>query len=240
MRVIPAIDLMGGMVVRLLRGDPNTKIVYQHLGEPVQVAETWEEEGAQALHVVDLDAALGRGENRRTVEKILRAVDISLQVGGGIRSQEAAERLLGMGVERIVLGTMAFEEGGELERMLQKFGAWRLAVALDYDGCKVRTMGWRADTATTLNEAIKRFIDTGVETLILTSISRDGTLSGPDYSTLAWAVRNFRGKILASGGVRDLEDIIGLKGLGVDGVIVGRALYEARLSLREAIKAVGG
>ncbi|MFQ6076650.1 MAG: 1-(5-phosphoribosyl)-5-[(5-phosphoribosylamino)methylideneamino]imidazole-4-carboxamide isomerase [Candidatus Bathyarchaeia archaeon] len=240
MKIIPAIDLMGGMVVRLVRGDPKTMRVYQHFGEPVQVAKRWEGEGAPALHVVDLDAALGRGDNRTIVEKILRGVDIPLQVGGGIRSLEAAEELLGIGVDWVVLGTLAFEKGDELRRMIQKFGNERLIVALDYDGDRVRAMGWKAETATTLDEALKRFTDIGVETLILTSISRDGTLSGPDYDTLAWVVSNSRARILASGGVSSLEDLERLKELGVDGVVVGRALYEARFSLREAIKGVGG
>ncbi|MEM2189649.1 MAG: 1-(5-phosphoribosyl)-5-[(5-phosphoribosylamino)methylideneamino]imidazole-4-carboxamide isomerase [Nitrososphaerota archaeon] len=235
MLVIPSIDLMDGKVVRLLRGDPRQARFYDNIGDPVTIAKTWESMGAQLIHVVDLDAALGRGDNVRIMREIIGAVKIPIQVGGGIRSIERARQLISLGAGRIVIGSLAFKDVNALEALLDEVGPERIVVALDHSMGIVMIDGWREDTGMRLREAAKMFIDMGVSFLLITSIQRDGSLTGPDIENLR-KVLDLNARVMASGGIRCLEDIMALKELGVYGVIVGRALYEGRLDLREALR----
>ena len=235
MLVIPSIDLMDGKVVRLLRGDPRQARFYDDIGDPVTIAKTWESMGAQLIHVVDLDAALGRGDNVRIMREIIGAVKIPIQVGGGIRSIERARQLISLGAGRIVIGSLAFKDVNALEALLDEVGPERIVVALDHSMGIVMIDGWRENTGMELREAAKIFIDMGVSFLLITSIQRDGSLTGPDIENLR-KVLDLNARVMASGGIRCLEDIMALKELGVYGVIVGRALYEGRLDLREALR----
>lgn len=235
MLVIPSIDLMDGKVVRLLRGDPRQARFYDNIGDPVTIAKTWESMGAQLIHVVDLDAALGRGDNVRIMKEIISAVKIPIQVGGGIRSIERARQLISLGAGRIVIGSLAFKDVNALEALLDEVGPERIVVALDHSMGIVVIDGWRENTGMRLREAAKMFIDMGVSFLLITSIQRDGSLTGPDIENLR-KVLDLNARVMASGGIRCLEDIMALKELGVYGVIVGRALYEGRLDLREALR----
>ncbi|MEM1655651.1 MAG: 1-(5-phosphoribosyl)-5-[(5-phosphoribosylamino)methylideneamino]imidazole-4-carboxamide isomerase [Nitrososphaerota archaeon] len=235
MLVIPSIDLMDGKVVRLLRGDPRQARFYDNIGDPVTIAKTWESMGAQLIHVVDLDAALGRGDNVRIMREIISAVKIPIQVGGGIRSIERARQLISLGAGRIVIGSLAFKDVNALEALLDEVGPERIVVALDHSMGIVVIDGWRENTGMRLREAAKMFIDMGVSFLLITSIQRDGSLTGPDIENLR-KVLDLNARVMASGGIRCLEDIMALKELGVYGVIVGRALYEGRLDLREALR----
>lgn len=235
MLVIPSIDLMDGKVVRLLRGDPRQARFYDDIGDPVTIAKTWESMGAQLIHVVDLDAALGRGDNVRIMKEIISAVKIPIQVGGGIRSIERARQLISLGAGRIVIGSLAFKDVNALEALLDEVGPERIVVALDHSMGIVMIDGWRENTGMRLREAAKMFIDMGVSFLLITSIQRDGSLTGPDIENLR-KVLDLNARVMASGGIRCLEDIMALKELGVYGVIVGRALYEGRLDLREALR----
>lgn len=235
MLVIPSIDLMDGKVVRLLRGDPRQARFYDNIGDPVTIAKTWESMGAQLIHVVDLDAALGRGDNVRVMREIIGAVKIPIQVGGGIRSIERARQLISLGAGRIVIGSLAFKDVNALEALLDEIGPERIVVALDHSMGIVMIDGWRENTGMRLREAAKMFIDMGVSFLLITSIQRDGSLTGPDIENLR-KVLDLNARVMASGGIRCLEDIMALKELGVYGVIVGRALYEGRLDLREALR----
>ncbi|MEM1711268.1 MAG: 1-(5-phosphoribosyl)-5-[(5-phosphoribosylamino)methylideneamino]imidazole-4-carboxamide isomerase [Nitrososphaerota archaeon] len=235
MLVIPSIDLMDGKVVRLLRGDPRQARFYDNIGDPVTIAKTWESMGAQLIHVVDLDAALGRGDNVRIMREIISAVKIPIQVGGGIRSIERARQLISLGAGRIVIGSLAFKDVNALEALLDEVGPERIVVALDHSMGIVMIDGWRENTGMRLREAAKMFIDMGVSFLLITSIQRDGSLTGPDIENLR-KVLDLNARVMASGGIRCLEDIMALKELGVYGVIVGRALYEGRLDLREALR----
>jgi len=239
-KIIPAVDLMDGKVVRLIQGDPRALKAYGHLGDPVAVAKRWEEYGADALHVIDLDAALDRGSNLDVIKKIAQGVGIPVQVGGGIRTLEAAQNLLRVGIDRIIVGSLAFKELHTLKRLLEEFGCDRVAVALDHRNGEVMVRGWRTATKLEVGEAMERFLSLGVNLFLITSITRDGTLQGPDYSLLAEACKRSGARIIAAGGVGCLEDLIALKRMGVWGVVVGKALYEGVLDLREAVRIVKG
>lgn len=233
--VIPSVDLIGGRVARLIRGEPEHARFYEHFGDPVAVAKIWESEGARLIHVVDLDAALGRGDNIRVIGDIIRALRVPIQVGGGIRSPERARQMIGLGASRVVIGSMAFKDPEAIKILLEELGSDRIVVALDHSDGIVMVSGWREGTGVGLREAAERFINMGVKFLLITSIQRDGTLSGPDIENIS-KILDLGANIIASGGIRSLEDIIVLKELGVYGVIVGRALYEGYFNLREALK----
>ncbi|MCS7116863.1 MAG: 1-(5-phosphoribosyl)-5-[(5-phosphoribosylamino)methylideneamino]imidazole-4-carboxamide isomerase [Nitrososphaerales archaeon] len=233
MEVWPSIDLMDGKVVRLTRGDPSSMKVYSD--EPSSVAKNWMDLGVDGLHIVDLDATLGRGCNRPSILSIVKSVDIPVQVGGGIRDSKYAKELFEEGVYRVVLGTLAFKNPIELKGLLREYGSERVMVALDYRSGIVMVDGWRRSTEFSLIDALNRFKGEGVKLFLLTSIDRDGGLSGPDLSTIE-SIRGVKGvEIFASGGVRSIEDMIKLRDLGVRGVILGKALYEGTINLKEAI-----
>lgn len=238
MEVIPAIDLMKGMVVRLERGDPKTFKAYQNLGNPLEVAEKWKREGASSIHIVDLDAAMNTGSNLNTVVRLIREIGIPVQVGGGIRSREVAEEILKLGVRRVIVATLAFERTSELSKLLEEFGSDRVMVALDYLNDMIMIRGWKSSTEFTLQEAIAKFRKLGVKVYLLTSVSRDGLLSGPDYATLRNIVKSTGADVFAAGGIGSLEDLTTLKQTGIRGVVIGKALYENRFSLKDAINLV--
>jgi len=239
MLVIPSVDLLDGRVVRLLRGDPRHVRSYDQLGDPVAVARRWEAEGAPLIHVVDLNAALGSGENIRVIGEIIHALNVPVQVGGGVRSAEKARQLIYAGASRIVVGSLAFNDPKTFKVLLEELGYSRVAVALDHLDGRVMIWGWREPTPLTLRDAAKSFIDMGVRFFLVTSIRRDGSLAGPDIDNLS-KILDLGANIMASGGVRSLDDIDVLRDLGVYGVIVGRALYDGCFSLREALKAASG
>jgi len=240
MQIIPAIDLMDGKVVRLVRGDPQTVKAYEHLGDAVTVAKKWECEGADAIHVVDLDATLERGSNFEIIKKIARAVDTPIQVGGGIRSSETAQKLLNMEIDRIVLGALAFKEPTTLVKILKNYGDERVVVALDYCNDEVMIRGWKTTTRLSVDEALARFQSLKVKIFLVTSIARDGTLLGPDYETLARLCKRPGISVIASGGIGSLGDVASLNRVGVWGVVIGKALYEGLFNLKDALKIAKG
>ncbi|MGB9853270.1 MAG: 1-(5-phosphoribosyl)-5-[(5-phosphoribosylamino)methylideneamino]imidazole-4-carboxamide isomerase [Candidatus Bathyarchaeales archaeon] len=235
MKIIPAVDLMNGKVVRLFRGDPKKIKAYDYLGEPVAIAKKWEEEGANALHIVDLDAALNNGNNLTTISKIINAVNLPVQVGGGIRSLEKAETLLNIGADYVVLGTLAFSKPEVLKELRGKFGD-RFIVALDYANGRIMVEGWKKPAEIGVKEALAKFLEIQVQTYLLTSISRDGTLEGVDVDILSQACAYKDVRIIAAGGVGSLKDLAILKRIGVYGVVIGKALYEGFFTLKEALK----
>jgi len=238
MEIIPAVDIMKGRVVRLVRGDPKQLRSYNSLGDPVSIAKRWEAEGAKVIHIVDLDAALGKGRNLEVIETIARSVKASVQVGGGIRSLEIARKLLLMGVERVILGSLAFSDPHILGALLRGFGKKRVIVALDHDEGIVMVRGWKASTKASVYAAAEKFRELGVKLFLVTSVNRDGTLLGPDIEVLSRLCRSGL-KVIAAGGVSSVKDILDLKRVGVYGVVIGRALYEGRLNLHEALRAAG-
>lgn len=239
MEIIPAVDIMKGRVVRLIRGDPELLTSYEHLGDPVTVARRWESEMAKIIHIIDLDAALGLGNNLDVIGDILMAVDVPVQVGGGIRSLNIAQTLLEMGVNRIILGSLAFEESSTVKMLLEGFGESRTVVALDHLDDRVMIQGWKTSTKVTVDEAVSKFLKLGVKLFLVTSVARDGTMRGPDLETLI-KIRRPNIDVIAAGGIRSLEDLIELKHIGVSGVVIGKALYEGMFTLKEALQVVGG
>jgi phosphoribosylformimino-5-aminoimidazole carboxamide ribotide isomerase len=231
MKVIAAVDIMGGSVVRLVRGNPDDKVEYSN--DPVETVRKWETVGADMLHIVDLDAAFSTGSNSELIAKISQAVRIPLQIAGGIRSLEKAEEMLSM-ASRVVIGTMAYREP-EVVRKLVKKNADRVTISVDQMDGMVMVKGWKESTGTTVADAISQFLAIGVDEFLLTSIDRDGTLQGPDVKTLADAAVSAR--IIASGGISSVEDVIKIRSAGCSSVIIGKAMYDGKVSI-EKVKAV--
>ena len=231
MKVIAAVDIMDGRVVRLVRGNPDDKVEYSN--NPVETARKWETVGADMLHIVDLDAAFSTGSNSELITKISQSVRIPLQVAGGIRSLEKAEEMLSM-ASRIVIGTMAYREPGIIRKLVKK-NADRVTISVDQIDGMVMVRGWKESAGTTVADAISQFLAIGVDEFLLTSIDRDGTLQGPDIKTLADAAMSAR--IIASGGISSIEDVIKIRSTGCSSVIIGKAMYDGKVSI-EKVKAV--
>jgi phosphoribosylformimino-5-aminoimidazole carboxamide ribotide isomerase len=225
MKVIAAVDIMGGSVVRLVKGDPANKTIYS--SDPVETAKKWEAAGADMLHVVDLDAAFGSGNNTELAANIAAAVKIPVQVAGGIRTLEKAEEILEKAA-RVVLGTMAYSEP-EAVRKLAKKDPSRIVVSIDQIDGKVMVKGWKESTQISVADAISQFSAISIDEFLLTSIERDGTLQGPDVKTLAEAAKYAR--IIASGGVARIEDIVKVRSSGCSSVILGKAIYDGKVSI---------
>ena len=231
MRVIAAVDIMSGSVVRLVKGDAANKTVYS--SDPVETAKKWEAAGADMLHIVDLDAALASGSNAELTARIAGAVRIPVQVAGGIRSPERAEEMLAK-ASRVVLGTMAYSDP-EAVRKLAKRNPGRIVISIDQAGGKVMVKGWKESTGTSVADAILQFTSMGIDEFLLTSIERDGTLQGPDVGTLADAAAAAR--IIASGGIASVQDTVKVRSAGCSSVILGKAMYDGRVSI-ERVKAL--
>jgi phosphoribosylformimino-5-aminoimidazole carboxamide ribotide isomerase len=242
----PAIDLRGGKAVRLLRGDYAAETVYSD--DPVAVARSFEAAGARWIHVVDLDAARsGEAGNLDLVAAVAKSVTCAVETGGGVRSVEAAERLIAAGVARVVVGTAAVERPELVTELAARFPG-QVAVGLDARGRQVAVKGWTETTGADLVDLAKRFEGEGVAALIVTEIGRDGTMEGPDLDQLGAVLDATGVDVIASGGVGTLDDIRALDGLraraGVSptgqgrslaGIIVGRAIYESRFTVEEAL-----
>ena len=239
MQLIPAIDLMHGKIVRLTRGEASTAKVYDQFGSPVETAKWWRDEGAGKLHIIDLDAAFGNGNNHGVIAEIARNVALPIQVGGGIRSFEIAEKLFKPGISQVILGALAFSDSLAISEIQKRFGDEAVIVALDNKDGRVMVEGWKTATALTLKEALEKFTSLGVKTFLITSIAQDGMLSGPDLETLSEACKFPNAKIIAAGGIGSLNDLSALKRVGVEGAVIGKALYEGRFTLKEAIKKIG-
>jgi phosphoribosylformimino-5-aminoimidazole carboxamide ribotide isomerase len=235
MKVIPAVDIMGGSVVRLVKGDPANKVVYSR--DPVEVAKKWEVAGADLLHVVDLDAAIQTGSNNADViARITDAIKIPVQVAGGIRSAESAKEALEKAA-RVVIGTMAYSDPESVRKLAKKYPG-RIVISIDQVEGKVMVKGWTESSGVKVADAMAQFNAMGIDEFLLTSIERDGTLQGPDIATLAEAAAfSDRVGIIASGGISSVEDAIRVKSVGCSAVILGKAMYDGKVSV-ERVKAV--
>ncbi|MDQ4022364.1 MAG: 1-(5-phosphoribosyl)-5-[(5-phosphoribosylamino)methylideneamino]imidazole-4-carboxamide isomerase [Thermoproteota archaeon] len=235
MKVIPSIDLMNGNVVRLVRGDPANKVVYSD--NPIETARKWEAAGADMLHVVDLNATLRTGiNNNEIVFKIIDSVKIPVQVAGGIRSINAINEMFNKNAAKVVLGTIAYKEPDSI-RQLAKKKIEKLVISIDQNNGRVMIDGWREASSYGIIDAINLFMAMGIREFLLTSIDRDGTLNGPDVMTLSLASSFTNSLIIASGGISSLEDIIRVRSAGSYAVILGKALYEGKISI-ERIKTI--
>ena len=224
---------MDGKVVRLFKGDPKKQTVYSD--KPLEIAKKWEKAGADMIHLVDLDATLGIGSNLEIIESIANEISIPIQVAGGLRDESKIIKVLGF-ASRIVLGTIAFEDKEILKRILSKFGKERIVISVDHIDGIIVVEGWKKKTGINLVKAINDFVEMGFSDFLLTNVSRDGTLQGPDLEFLETACRIKNTNIIASGGISNIDDIKRVKESKADGVILGKALYENLISIEEAKK----
>jgi phosphoribosylformimino-5-aminoimidazole carboxamide ribotide isomerase len=240
MQLIPAIDLMNGKIVRLTRGEAKTVKSYKkQFGTPLEAAKRWHDEGAGKLHIIDLDAAFGIGENQVTIAEVAKNVSLPIQVGGGIRSFEIAEKLFQSGITQVILGALAFSDPEVIKKIQQKFGLDSVIVALDNKEGYIMVEGWQTSTTMTVDNALEKYSAFGVHQFLITSIAQDGMLSGPDLQTLSTAALYPSAKIIAAGGIGSIGDLAALKEIGMDGAVIGKALYEGRFTLKEAIQKIG-
>ena len=240
MEILPAIDLLDGACVRLHQGDYDQ--VTRFSEDPVAQALSWQSQGATRLHLVDLDGAK-RGEpiNDAAVRAITSALDIPVQLGGGVRSLERAEELIACGLDRVILGTVAIEQPQLVQELAQRHPG-RIVVGIDANNGRVATRGWIEQSEVLATDLAKQFSAAGIAAIITTDIATDGTLAGPNLEALRTMAQCSAVPVIASGGIgcmADLLSLLPLEPLGVTGVIVGRALYDGRVDLAEAIAALG-
>ena len=233
MEIIPAVDIKDGRCVRLYQGDYRQETVFSE--DPVAVALNWQAQGASRLHLVDLDGAAG-GEPRNiaVIEAIVKRVNLPVQLGGGIRDEATVSKLLTIGIERVILGTVAVEKPEMVEKLCQKYGE-AIVVGIDARDGRVATHGWQKGTEVTALELGRMMADFGARRLIYTDIKRDGTLTEPGFEAIAEMVKGVNLPIIAAGGISALSHLKKLKELGVEGAIVGKALYTGDIKLKEAL-----
>jgi phosphoribosylformimino-5-aminoimidazole carboxamide ribotide isomerase len=237
----PAIDLRGGRCVRLEKGEASRETVYGE--DPVAVARGFAEAGAEWVHVVDLDAAFGTGSNRALIRDVVAATSLKVQTGGGLRTDEDLEEVLEAGAARAVIGTAAIENPELVHRALMRWGPERIAVGLDARGRRPAARGWTEESGTDLFDLARTLVSLGVRTIIHTDIERDGMMAGPNLDLSAELAAAAGAEVIVSGGMRGMEDAEAValahrEGRGIAGAIIGKAIYEGRLDLAAALRAV--
>ncbi len=238
MLVVPAIDLRGGKCVRMKQGDPTTEIAYD--GDPVERAKAFVDAGARRLHVIDLDAAFGSGENLAAAARICEAVAVPVQTGGGVRAVKHAEDAFAAGASEIILGTLLVEDERLARHIISRFMG-KVIAGIDARGTQVATRGWQERTPVDRDALVRRVAQWGVSRIIFTEIRRDGMGEGYDLDALNAVANAAEVRVTASGGARNVEDLLELKRgvpVTVDSCIVGSALYDGTIDLKEAIAAV--
>lgn len=233
MLVIPAVDIRKQKCVQLVGGEPGTGYEY---GDPVQAALKWEEEGASCLHIVDLDAALGEGENLGKIAEILANVGIDVQVSGGIRTVEKGCELLGIGADRIILGTGAFENPPIIRELIEKTSPERIMVALDVKEGQIAVEGWKEKAKDDVIEMAKKFEKMGAGGFLFTNVDVEGRMAGLDPEPIKELVSILETPIVAAGGVKSLQDVKNAKEAGAAALVIGTALYEEGVSFKEAME----
>ena len=239
MELIPAIDLIDGKCVRLYQGDYSRETVYAD--DPVEVALRWESLGASRVHIVDLDGARsGNLDNLDVVERIVKAVAVPVQMGGGVRSLDSARRIIEAGVQRVMLGTVAVRNPDVVRSACAELGSEAVVVAVDSRDGMVAVSGWTSGSDMKATELVARMMEAGVRTFLCTDISRDGTLAGPNYGLMRELVEVAGEGVIAAGGIAAVEHIRRLADVGVGGAVVGKALYTGDVDLGEALSAIRG
>ena len=231
MKIIPAIDLMDGQVVRLYKGDPKQKTVYSN--DPVSIAKKWQDAGADMLHIVDLDATIGTGSNLDLIEQITKELSIPVEVAGGLRTEEIIDRAISFS-SRVVLGTLAFKDKELLQQIAKKYDYSKIVISVDHIDGFIVTHGWQESTKTPLLDAINEFVKMGFTEFLLTNVSKDGTMEGPDLEYLEKACSIQNANVIASGGISNIDDISDVQTKNAFAVILGKALYENKISIEEA------
>ena len=233
MDVIPAIDIIGGRCVRLYQGDYTRETVFSE--NPVEVALKWKSCGATRLHIVDLDgAATGKLHNLNIIQEIVKQSGLSVQLGGGIRDETTVERLVVIGIKRIILGTIAIEHPDIIKKLCRKYSE-SIIVGIDARDGFVATHGWQKDTAVTALELGRKMADIGIQRILYTDIKRDGTLTEPGFDAISELVSNVGLPVIAAGGISALSHLKKLREIGVEGAIIGKALYTNDIDLKEAL-----
>lgn len=236
MEIIPAIDLKGGRCVRLYQGDYSRETIFSD--NPVEVARHWQSLGAQRLHIVDLDgAAKGKPQHFLIIESIAHSVQVPLQLGGGLRSIDAIAQAFDLGVARVIIGTAAIEDQTLVQEACRRFGNL-IIVGIDARDGYVATRGWKEGTKVTATELAWRMAHVGVGRFIYTDIARDGTLTEPNFDAIAELVKQVEVPVIAAGGISSIEHLERLSQIGVEGAIVGRALYTGNIDLKRALDVV--
>ncbi|HLR10168.1 MAG TPA: 1-(5-phosphoribosyl)-5-[(5-phosphoribosylamino)methylideneamino]imidazole-4-carboxamide isomerase [Sporosarcina sp.] len=231
MIIFPAIDIRNGKCVRLIQGDYDREIIYGDA--PTEMAKLWAQQEAEWLHIVDLDGArVGQGANQQAIEAIVQAVNIPVQVGGGIRSMDVIEQYIENGVERVIIGTAAITNRKLVEEAVARYGA-KIAVSIDAKNGFVATDGWTETTKTSALTMLKELAEIGVQTFVYTDIAKDGMMQGPNFEELKAASIATNVDIIASGGVSTVQDVATLSEMHLYGAIVGKALYEENVTLAQ-------
>ena len=239
MQIIPAIDIRRGKCVRLIQGDVRDETIYST--EPVEMAKLWQVKGARWIHVVDLDGALtGKPKNVEIIMKIIRALRVSIEVGGGMRTEEDIKKYIKANARRVIISTSILNEPGFLEAMIEKFGD-KIVVAVDAKDGFIAIKGWKDVTKLKALDFIKDLEKKGVKKIIYTDINRDGVLKGPNFKSIITVLRSTKMKVIVSGGITRIKNIerlieIDKKYGNIEGVIIGQALYKGTIDLKEAIK----
>lgn len=234
LEIIPAIDIMNGKCIRLKQGKPSE--IKQYSNNPLKVAEDFINQGANRLHIVDIDAALGRMPNTQTIKELIRELSVKVQIAGGIRSLLKAKLYLKIGASRVIYGTTAINNPEIVEDSVKKLGSEKILVAIDEKDDKVAIKGWKQITEENYINFAKKLEDINVGAIILTSIERDGMLLGPNIEKIATIRESVNLPIIASGGVGTINDLFNLSKLGLEGVIIGTAIYENNFSVKKALE----
>ncbi len=235
MDIIPAIDIKDGKCVRLFQGNYSKEKVFGD--DLIEIASKWIDMGAKRLHIVDLDGAKdGSQKNISILKKLIKFSNIPIQIGGGVRKFSDAKYLFELGVDKIIFGTSAVKNPDEIKSTIEKYSSKFVIVGIDAKNGMVQTNGWLIESQISSNILLKKMIGIGVEQFIYTDITRDGTLSEPNYEQIIEILENFKVKLTVAGGVATIEHLMKLKSIGAYSAISGMALYEGKINLREAIK----
>ena len=232
MIIIPAIDLIDGKVVRLFKGSYSEKKIYEV--NPIELCNEWKAHGIKRIHIVDLQGALnGNQKNLSTIKKIKKETDLEIQLGGGIRNFETSKNMLDIGISKVIFGTAAIESPEEINKTISSFGEDRVIVGIDLYKEKIKISGWTKGTDITYQELINNMKYIGVKKFMFTDVEKDGTLTEPNYKMYIKLKNLTGGEIIAAGGISSKEHLIKLNKLGVDGAVIGKALYEGKIKIKE-------
>ena len=237
MQLYPAIDIRNGKCVRLLQGDKDRETIYS--ADPVSIAQRWQSQGATFLHIVDLDGAFtGHSLNEASITGILQNIHIPVQLGGGIRTIGDINRWLSLGVARVIIGTAAVQNPDMVHQAINRWDSDHIMVGIDARDGEVAVNGWETGSACTVDEVALRMKDAGVTRIVFTDIARDGMMTGPNIASTSALARSSGLQIIASGGVSSMNDLASIEAIsseGIDGAIIGKALYEGVIDLSEAV-----